>query len=131
MGSDPKFPAGGEALRRHAAEVALATLRESGRTLDDTDPLVRELVDVMAYYDLPLSSLVAWIRHQPGNADLSTRLFTEHCQRLRNPHRLNSGGGYDAAADPHVCPQCHASPVQRLGAFWVCTSGRCAPRVAA
>jgi hypothetical protein len=130
MGSDSKFPAGGDTLRRHAAETALAAIRESGRSVSDVDPVAVELVDIAAHYDLPLSTVVAWIRFQPDSAELSTRRFAEHCERLRSPH-AEPGGGYDGAGDPHVCRQCHAHPTQRLGAFWVCTSGRCAPRLAA
>lgn len=126
---DSRFPGGGDALRELAIDSVRRALNEAGRPTGAGDPLPAELVDVAAHYDLPVSTLVGFIHFTPAGSAITAESFARHCRTYR-------GGDGDTqaimdAGDGELCQQCHAHPVMRIGGFWVCASGRCAPRVVA
>jgi hypothetical protein len=122
-----RIPAGPDALREHAIETARRALSDAGRELSDGDPLAAELVDVAVTYDLPLSTIVSYVHFQPRGRQVTAENFAKHCAALRD---ATQGPRSDTVGDGGMCPQCHAHPVRRVGAFFVCAGGRCAPRVA-
>jgi hypothetical protein len=123
----PQFPAGGEELRAIAVDTARRALLESGHEISDSDPLPAELVDVAEHYDVPLSVVVGYVHFRPRGQQVTAEAFARHCKAFLN---ASAKLHYDGSAEPDVCPQCHAYPMHRVGAFFVCAGGRCTPRVA-
>jgi hypothetical protein len=117
---------GKEQLRAMAIDTARRALIEAGHDVGDGDPLPAELVDVVEHYDLPLSTLVTYVHFRPRGQQLTLEAFASHCKTFRN----DAAKLHDEASEPGICEQCHGYPTHRVGAFLICASGRCTPRVA-
>ena len=117
-----KLPTGGcEELRAIAIDTARRALQEAGREDAAADPA--EIVAILEQNDLPLSTLVSYVHFLPRGRPLTAESFARHCGEFRHDAaKLN----YDGSAEPGLCSECHAYPTQRVGAFLVCASGRCA-----
>jgi len=121
------IPSGPDALREHAIETARRALSDAGRETSAGDPLAAELVDVAVHYDLPLSALVSYVHFSPRGQQVTAENFAKHCAALHDATQQRPRS--DGVSDGGMCPQCHAHPMQRVGAFLVCAGGRCAPQV--
>jgi hypothetical protein len=126
-----QFPAGGDELRKLAIEATRRALNDCGRATGEGDPLPVELVDVAARYNVPISTLVGYIQFCPRQQQITSEAFARHCRAALRQVSAVDDERYPTLADGDVCPQCGSHPVHRIGGFWVCASGRCAPRVVA
>ena len=117
--------------RDELCEIAIDTvgraLIEAGYDVDLGSSLPADLVAIIEWHDLPLSTLVSYVHFLPRGREVTPESFARHCLTFRNDAAKLD---YDGSAEPQLCPQCHAYPTQRVGAFLLCASGRCAPVVA-
>lgn len=116
------FPAGREALRQHAAEAIRRALSDlTGLEIDAGDPRPMELVEVLERYQLPPSTAITWIHASGRDGEISGPRFARAAAAMLGGHEARRG-------DPGMCPSC-GNPARAIGAYAVCTSGRCTPRL--
>lgn len=109
-------------LRQHAAEAIRRAIADLNSTfIDAGDPRPMELVDVLERYHLPPSTAIAWIQAPGREAEISGANFAKVAAAMVGGHEHRRG-------DPGMCPSC-GNPTRAMGAYAVCTSGRCVPRL--
>jgi hypothetical protein len=80
-----------------------------------------ELVDVLERYQLPPSTAITWIRASGREGEISGPRFAAFAAAM-------VGGHENRRHDAGMCPNC-GNPTRSIGAYAVCTSGRCEPRL--